>query len=488
MAYDRVTFLKSLSNDVFKAYDEAQWLSQYDALVAKTDMSAAEHYLADMAYSEVYSGYKASHGTKGIGELTPLLKKYETKDAPTSITIRRPQDWAQAGYYHKSGLDTHTLSRVWGLIQATPIGGIEQSIKTLSSEYPLTVAEKIMDAGAYYLAYMDSKEGSVSQEDAFGMIRANDYDAGANVSGDRAKEKAREAYKASSCWPKGDSESPEAVYARVGTRGATGAPVSAATAPAVSWTAVPVANIVVDVTPADFESKVVQQSNTTPVIACFYNPSDSASMAYVAQLEAAVKAKNGSFVLAKVDVTKNPTAGTTYGLTTFPNVISFVKAGRDKEYKGVQDGAGITTILSDTEGRARSQLTATTAAAATTAAPAASNIVALTNAADFQSQVIDRSKTTPVLVYAYDGAADPESIPLVASLEAKVKAKNGNVVLVLIKSDQINNIPALFPKSPVHPSRDLIIYANGMQISDPAETGTMDEILNRYVEAADAAK
>jgi len=169
--------LLSAMKAVFTAGNEADWLDNFEGVRDALAKTAAEKFQADEAYSAVYSHYQLNKDEEYTiqDSIAEVLNHYS--DAPeASVLQRRPVEWGKAGSAYPSDLNAYTLKLVKQEIESHP-SSIESSLKAFSSDYPLTVADKIMGVGAYYMAYRDS-HGSPAPSAILRHVQADDMDQG----------------------------------------------------------------------------------------------------------------------------------------------------------------------------------------------------------------------------------------------------------------------------------------------------------------------
>ena len=82
-----------------------------------------------------------------------------------------------------------------------------------------------------------------------------------------------------------------------------------------------------DVTTADFEQKVINESHTRPVLVDFWAPWCGPCKVLTPTLEALEAEYAGKFVLAKVNTDAEPALGQTFQIRSIPDVKLF-KAGK----------------------------------------------------------------------------------------------------------------------------------------------------------------
>jgi putative thioredoxin len=81
--------------------------------------------------------------------------------------------------------------------------------------------------------------------------------------------------------------------------------------------------VVVDVTDADFQQKVVQESLRRPVLVDLWASWCAPCRTLSPILEKVAKERGGDLVLAKLDVDANPTTASQFGVQSIPTVVAF---------------------------------------------------------------------------------------------------------------------------------------------------------------------
>src|SRR5665648_1254144 len=95
------------------------------------------------------------------------------------------------------------------------------------------------------------------------------------------------------------------------------------------------ADIIIDVTEADFEYEVIAYSQNIPVLVDFWATWCRPCKTLSPLLEKLAHEAVGSFRLAKVDVDANPNLALQYGIRTVPTVKAFSTAQVGGEFVGV---------------------------------------------------------------------------------------------------------------------------------------------------------
>lgn len=102
-----------------------------------------------------------------------------------------------------------------------------------------------------------------------------------------------------------------------------------------------------DVTTADFEQKVINESHTRPVLVDFWAPWCGPCKVLTPTLEALEAEYEGKFVLAKVNTDAEPALGQTFQIRSIPDVKLF-KAGKIVAgFVGAQGAPAIRAILDE---------------------------------------------------------------------------------------------------------------------------------------------
>ena len=78
-----------------------------------------------------------------------------------------------------------------------------------------------------------------------------------------------------------------------------------------------------EVTEQTFEEQVVRRSESIPVVVDFWADWCAPCKVLAPVLEQAVSAREGTVVLAKVDVDANPATAGRYGIRSIPTVLAF---------------------------------------------------------------------------------------------------------------------------------------------------------------------
>lgn len=102
-----------------------------------------------------------------------------------------------------------------------------------------------------------------------------------------------------------------------------------------------------DVTTAEFESKVVQESLKRPVIIDFWAPWCGPCKQLGPIIEAAVAAKGGKIALAKVDIDKSPEIAQAFRVQSIPMVVALYQGQPVTAFAGARPKADIDRLIDE---------------------------------------------------------------------------------------------------------------------------------------------
>jgi putative thioredoxin len=130
-----------------------------------------------------------------------------------------------------------------------------------------------------------------------------------------------------------------------GAPGGPGGPAGPGAAPAGPGT--PVAGLVVDVTEAQFQERVIEVSMTVPVVIDFWADWCGPCKQLSPVLERLAEAGGGRWVLAKVDLDANPRLGQAFQVQSIPAVFAVVKGQPVPLFQGAYPEAEVARYLDE---------------------------------------------------------------------------------------------------------------------------------------------
>jgi putative thioredoxin len=160
---------------------------------------------------------------------------------------------------------------------------------------------------------------------------------------------------------------------------------------------------VIDVTDTDFETEVLERSNTTPVIVDFWAPWCGPCRQLGPLLEQAAKDKNGAFVLAKVNVDEAQQLAGYFRIESIPAVLAFREGQAVNGFVGLMAPEDLQQFIDDL-------------------APAAGEELPLKKAANFETT----DPTAAEALYRQLIEEEPTNIQAVLGLARTLVARNAD--------------------------------------------------------------